>query len=538
MRGLALILALLPCVAAAQSLDEGITGGRSVVASRYQFGSTGGDWPSPVPPTIDCRLSAWSSGTLDCGGATFTPAGSPTAGVPTYWHPGGGAVAGSGVGFDGTDDFLDAGDVGDQAGDFTVCARFTGTGAGYKNLVVKGADAVGGGANGFGLYSSSSYVTLGVTRAAGSYSTLATVTPVLDGSNVYCASYDYVTSGSSVILANLNGAANSKSDAVGPTQDTAGSLKIGGPAGLWDKSISNVTLWSGWAASAADLARMVRSQYAAQGSLGEPLTVSGPATSAVLTRSDGSPFVAVTPANQPSIVADGVQVPGARVSRVLRNQLFSDGVWAKNGTASCVASPIAAPDGSMTAWRCTVGEYAVNDLAQAVSGFGNSASLAWSMWLSPVSGVSVTTLNFAEAASGRSVVSLEWTGWRLITASSQYVTTTAAWKSTAAGAAGFRFAAASGNSTFDIWRPWQQEGTLGPDAEVKASPLSVAATSYEVPIPAGSLWAVYVERGVRKTLDVSANASPLTIGVGKELDTCGPISSLLFCRSPVVEDCQ
>ena len=444
MRGLALVLALLPSLAAAQLVEQ-VEGARSVVAARYSWGSTGGDFALPVGSTVlaDCSGLALQAGAACSVGAAWTVGGVPTL-VPSYWRPAGGAAT-SAVQLGGG-------------------ASVTSPTLTYGAYCVRGRTAAG----------------------------VADVSCYSGGS---------------------------------------------GQIALSSGAVERVVVLAG-TLDAAAIARVKAASFAAQGSLGESLTVTSPATSAALTKADGSPFVVTVPANLPSLVAGGVQVYGARVSRILQNQTFSNAVWSKNGTASCVASPNPAPDGTMTAWRCTVGEYAINDLAQSASGFTAGASLAVSRWLSPVSGSSVVVLNTNDSTAGRTAVDLSaFTGWRHITASSQHATTTAAWKATSGGLAGFRFAVTAG-AAFDVWRPWQQEGALGPDAEVQASPLSVAATRLETPIPAGARWAIYRKDGTRYALDVLANASPLTVGAGQELDATGAFSSLLFCYSPDSSECQ
>ena len=64
------------------------------------------------------------------------------------------------------------------------------------------------------------------------------------------------------------------------------------------------------------------------------------------------------------------------------------------------------------------------------------------------------------------------------------------------------------------------------------------ATKLETPIPDGSRWAIYTLGGVRTVLDLTGNTSPLTIGAGHGLNATGVFGSLLFCRSPLAEECQ
>jgi hypothetical protein len=262
--------------------------------------------------------------------------------------------------------------------------------------------------------------------------------------------------------------------------------------------------------------------------------------------------VAVTPANTPSIVAGGVQVYPARISRVLYNQRSSANTanggicgvgskWTVQGTATCALSPVAAPDGSMTAERITVGTTTSgNYILQSPTGFTASAALGVSVWIRRVS--STGTLRalhpgggalYGEFRADLSSIGGEWVQLR-----SGGVYQTTAWAASGTGGGGIALAALADTVTLDVVRVWQQEGMLGPDAEVQASPLSVAATSLETPIPAGSLSAIYTLGGVRTVLDLTGNTSPLAIGAGKELDASGVFGSLLFCRSPVTGDCQ
>ena len=471
----------------------------SVVAARYRFDRTGVlELPPGMPrPSFDCRLDKWSGeGNLVCDGTqpvTFTPSGGPTAGVPTYWRPGGGGAPGAGVGFDGVDDRFDGGDAGGDTGDRTGCVKFSRAAISATARVLLRKDGV------FQVYLSSSgeaaYVQ--VYSASSNTNLAASGSVAIGASNVLCYSYDYVADGSSIIGINLNGVDTSVSTAVGPLAQNANPLRIGASGtgtNLFTGSISRVTHWSGWAATQAQRAALVRSQYAAQGSLGEPLTVSGPKTSAVLTRADGSPYVATVPANMPSITADGVQVYPARTSRVLYNQRSSannanggicgtGSTWGMAGTATCALSSEPAPDGSLTAERVSVGVTNANHIFQLISagGFSANAMLAPSLWIKRVSTIgTLSMLNPQDPAKGRWNIDFAALPdrWTRVVSGATGVTVVAPFVASATGSAGVQFYTVSGAVQFDVARVWMVEGSIpGPDAEVQASPLSVAATS-------------------------------------------------------------
>lgn len=92
-----LVALLWSSVSRAQSLSDAVTGGYSPVASRYQWGSTGGDLPtSGLTVLADCDGDALHSAT-DCRtGAAWIVTGAPAL-VPSYWRPVGGALQANAV---------------------------------------------------------------------------------------------------------------------------------------------------------------------------------------------------------------------------------------------------------------------------------------------------------------------------------------------------------------------------------------------------------------------------------------------------------
>jgi hypothetical protein len=227
---------------------------------------------------------------------------------------------------------------------------------------------------------------------------------------------------------------------------------------------------------------------------GTPLTVSGPATT--VCDPARTPQCWTAPANTAAVGPDGALIYGARTSRLLWNQDLSNGAWIKRGDAACVASPEPAPDGTMTAWRCTVGLVNQHDVYQTVaSGFGASVALTAAAWIRRVSEAGAITIDPTSSGIGSITIDLAEAGsaWRRYS-----------WAGTtsAAGGSGFKLSAAS-TVTVDVWRPWLVEGSVaGPDAEVGANPLSIArhALSSDALPPGGQPFCICVSA----TPDMSA----------------------------------
>lgn len=213
-------------------------------------------------------------------------------------------------------------------------------------------------------------------------------------------------------------------------------------------------------------------------------TVTGPATT--VDRGDGT--AATVPANTLAVGPDGALIYGARTSRILWNQALDNAAWVKRGAAACVPSPEPDPLGTYTAWRCTVGAVNVDDFYQGVLGHSASAGLSTSAWIHAVSESGIVSVD--PTGSG--------TGSKSIDLSAAAIWTKFSWSglASAVGASGMKFSSGTGAAiTFDLWRPWQVEGSdPGPDAEVQSAPLSVAATAVSAPNALrGSEWCVRID---------------------------------------------
>lgn len=316
MRPLALILALLPCVAAAQSLDDAVTGGYSAVASRYQWGSTGGDWPVPPEapaPIVDCN-NDFRDG--KCGATTFVASGTPAL-ASTYWRPGGGAMAGSGVAFDDSGDKFTAAKT--LSGTFLVCYRGSISIITGRNNTMAAEWGTTAAEKGWYLeVNGANLASFGTSAAA------ATITPAtsIGTQNVMCGAYvDGGGSAANTLLLNLNGTAASATTTTDIVASTA-ALVIG-YGWTYAGSMGALKVWdfvgNPWQPTVAEMtalmAAMVRSQYAAQGSLGEPLTVTRASSKSC---SIGGQWFTV-PANQPCIGDAGLSVEGSRTQYALNN---------------------------------------------------------------------------------------------------------------------------------------------------------------------------------------------------------------------------
>jgi len=468
----------------------------SPVAARYLFNATGGDWavpPEAPPPTVDC-LGDHRDG--NCGSIQFTKTGSIGV-APAYPSPTGSAAGAatrytSGAKLSGT---------GYVANPHTACVVFTHDGfADFRPMV---------------MLSKANYDTrrtLIYTSSGTLYHQICSNWPdctthsagaATIGEHVACFAFDPVDGS---MRRNLDGVATSNTTTINRLADVA-YLELNGPA------VSRVTIWSDWAASTSDMARMVRAQQAHQGTMGEsitvtrstpetvPLTLGAPYCPRSTARScvrdsDGSVY---TVGPYDCCIEDGVvSDEPRRTSRILFNQrdpanTAAGGIsgigstWTIRGAATCTLSPDPAPDGTYTAERCTVGLKGVDDVFALATGFAANTPLATSFWVRYVSAAGdLRAYNTSSAASGETRVDLATIGSSWFHVSAESIPPTVAWRSIASGAAGVLFSAGSGLVTFDVWDPWQVEGTVaGHSVGVQASPVTVEADNV---MPEGSIY--------------------------------------------------
>lgn len=139
------------------------------------------------------------------------------------------------------------------------------------------------------------------------------------------------------------------------------------------------------------------------------------------------------------------------VNRVTYSTAIDCTNWTCDGTT--VASAAVAPDGSLSAVALTLGAWSTNDIYQGATGYTVSTTLYPRAWVNCSTG----SLRFG-ATSGTG----QWTvdcscvagAWTLInSASHSCVNQVAAWQSSAGGASGIGFSAASGNVQASVWAP-------------------------------------------------------------------------------------
>ena len=389
MRALALIALLLPLTADAGMLGGGkglVRARTSPTAARYEFTTTGGDWavpPEAPAPVIDCR-GDFRSGA--CGATQFTASGSPGL-ASTYWRPGGGSTGGSGVAFDGVDDLLSSATAATCAGDQFACVRFRPSNVSSVQVLM--ARDAGSPNQDFLFFINSSGNVQAAIYAAGGTSLLTLGAVAIGQEYVACFAYDYVADGTSILRGNLSGAVPSEvTNAKGPPK--ADSVTVATTIGA-NGATPAVAKFTGtisgairgcYAPSASDLARMVRSQYAAQGSLGEPLTVT---RASAKTCSIGGAWFTV-PSGQPCIGDAGLSVEGSRTQYALNNctapadqtvtlsagahTLWLEGtgtVAAAVGTATATGLPCTATSASSCSFTVSVGGTVTLDVEGTVS---------------------------------------------------------------------------------------------------------------------------------------------------------------------------
>jgi hypothetical protein len=189
-------------------------------------------------------------------------------------------------------------------------------------------------------------------------------------------------------------------------------------------------------------------------------------------------------------------------------------------TATCALSPVARPRWQHDCRADQVGTTTSgNYILQSPTGFTASAALGVSVWIRRV--ISTNTSRAAPrgaALYGEFRADLSAIGGEWVQLSYGGVYQTTAWAASGTGGGGIALAALAAPWHWTWVRVWQQEGMLGPDAEVQASPLSVAANLAGDSIPSGNRCRQSTRSGVRTVLDLTGNTSPLAIalaGVGR-----------------------
>jgi hypothetical protein len=270
-RALFLFLMVLPALAHAQGVqyEPRVGGGSSNIFAPYpgrvssviaakSFNAGTDNYPSDLAsPTFDCVAS--TSGEMTCSGATATKTGSPTTGTSPFWWRGATSVSESVV-LNGSSDYYNLGNLDAEPQSLTVCAvhNLSST-AGVMMLVGNAAAPT------YSWYlGNNSGITLRVCKS-GPVCSSSGVVAASTGWAVSCASYLYVADGTSVLRVNSNGTASTPvTTAVGPIAISAGAVQIGADGAAGSKingSIRRVSIWTGTAFSATDLARLVASQW-------------------------------------------------------------------------------------------------------------------------------------------------------------------------------------------------------------------------------------------------------------------------------------
>ena len=316
------------------------------VAGIVDFSSFGSSsWYGLPAPTVACLADA-SGGGMTCAGATASKQGSPTT-VGSPFYPAGfsgaqqmaASLGGSNL------NYFDLGDVGRvNGGDFTICgvvqANTTGTGVYAARLAI--------GTGGWDLYDNGSF-SLYIANAVGgaAFSIGASVPKTW---NVLCASYHYVTNGTSVVKANLNGTAATDSTTMRSMPDaTANNFLIGkdGVNTAAQNGISRISFWTGYAASTSELNLAVRSQMS--------LLAVKPAGTAISYARASSPLCCPTDSahcyyvgsGMPCVTSAGLQVWPAGKNLALQSEVLKTS-WTKTAGMSITDDQGIGPDLAQT----------------------------------------------------------------------------------------------------------------------------------------------------------------------------------------------
>lgn len=230
------------------------------LASAVQSMQTTGGWGSSLPtPTIDCRADT-AGGNLIVTGAAAAKHGSPTTSTSPFPANKGARVVTPSVTISDTSQYYDLGTIATPVGSFSGYVVYKDNDlSGYQFIAGQMEPAykwmlwsVGGALRMYIWNTANSYINLG-NIAAGQW-------------NVVAWSYQYVTSGTSILLGNCNGTASTPvTNAIGPVLQTyddkfyIGKNVYTGTDTLYG-SVAKVDYWDGVALTQAQLAQLVESQ--------------------------------------------------------------------------------------------------------------------------------------------------------------------------------------------------------------------------------------------------------------------------------------
>lgn len=493
MRRVVMVLALLPLLMGAKlrepprdttvpAVPPKMRDVTNRASSRFLWNRTGDPWRVPATPTLACdgaTLGAATPYCLDASGAqvTLTKAGAPTQ-VDAFLFPAGfGGAAAKGVKFDGSTSRFSGPFTFDVTNGWTACVDVTYDSVDATARYILGKDDMGANRS-FILNRFSNGMNFWILNG-GTNQALSAPAVVDLGRHVACFAYQPVGAGTSIMRENVDGSAGARSDA--PLQGAfdaqafeVGGNAAGGAGSTFDGRINGVVWWNGWAASAAELDRMVRARLSMLGTANEPVTVTGPATAACNGAACGT-----SPANTLSVGPSGAQVYGAYTQRVLWPSRLDNAAWTKTGTAAAVLASGVCPDGSDG--TLISGIDAGSSVYISAGGFTANGAVASSAFIKRVS-VSGTLLlrNTNDASKGTLSIDLAAIGanWTRIFDGAPGVTTTTPFTATAGGAAGLQFLGSASAISFYVCRANQTDGaTLYPPVDGAGSAVAVAATT-------------------------------------------------------------
>jgi hypothetical protein len=245
--------------------------------------------------------------------------------------------------------------------DFSFCGWVQHSAPSAANESVFSKEAAGAGGRSVVMLSASTSEQFAVYKSDAS-STVVTSAGTVAGIALDCATYRFVTDGTSVMRRYTNGTlVGSSTSAVGPPQKAVASKATVGfgvaYAGL--PFFGNVfgAFYVDQELSAAQIAAIARAVLA-----DSPKAIINGRTELALTYSrTGSMFCeredhtgSIIPANRPCVARDGILAEGQGVNLLLRSQEFENATWTKVG-AVITANHAVAPDGTKTAERMVWG---------------------------------------------------------------------------------------------------------------------------------------------------------------------------------------
>jgi hypothetical protein len=365
-----------------------------------------------VPVSYTGNLTFYPSG-QNASTVTATRIGSPTTvtalGYPERWAARLGGVS----------DYYDLGDIGDASNALTVLVTFKPTNTG--GYMVSKYEGMGGDSSYVFYNGAGTSYYFRVCSAPGTCTGSNAATAADATVHVCAMSYTYVSPTTSTIRLNCDGTTVSEvTNATGPLANSARPLRLGSGSAttaenLLAGDVLSSSIWTGTAATAAQLAILVASQQARLVSKpsGSLVTVSSPATTCVpATTATGQLYN--LPANSLACGASGCEIwsAAAHSNLLTYSNTFENAAWTKDDGTSVADASASCPTGPL---GTAMALFTADGDAEGI-GQDGTAGTGRGIWLAYPTGGSACNVTVSDASGdGGATVALTATPTRYTT---------------------------------------------------------------------------------------------------------------------------